>query len=157
MEIIFNDIALHYQFNNKYDAIEKMKTGIETLLYLRKQDSSFKICSREKITGLEIAPEYYFSQIFNESNEVLNSNYKTAIKTFFTNFNSITCEKDKFIFEGVESVQCGLAYRINGIIFSLGTKDSFLQPKISGEYISDRKKSENVEIDNISRLYNFYK
>ena len=28
MEIIFNDIAMHYQFKDKYDALEKMKIGI---------------------------------------------------------------------------------------------------------------------------------
>lgn len=151
MEIIFNDIAMHYQFKDKYCALEKMITGIETLLYLRKQDSSFKICSSKKITGLEIAPGYYFPQIFNESNQVLNPNYKTAIKTFFTNFNHITCGDDKFIFDEIESLQCGLAYRINGVVFSLGTKDSFLKPKISGEYTTDGKTSEIAEIDNISK------
>lgn len=150
MEIVFNDIAMHYQFKDRYDAIEKMKIGIEALLYLRKQDTSFKICSEEKITGLEIAPGYYFPQIFNESNHMLNPNYKTAIKTFFVNFNSIICEKDKFIFEGIESVQCGLAYRTNGTVFSLGTNNAFLKPKISGEYTSGEKTSETAEIDNIS-------
>ena len=79
MEIIFNDIAMHYQFKDKYDAIEKMKIGIETLLYLRKQDTTFKICSQGKITGLEIAPGYYFPQIFSENNSFLSQNYKTAI------------------------------------------------------------------------------
>ncbi|RKI89779.1 hypothetical protein D7V94_16475 [Parablautia intestinalis] len=150
MEIIFNDIATHYQFKDKYDAIEKMKIGIEALLYLRKRDASFKICSGEKLTGLEIAPGYYFPQIFNESNHVLNPNYKTAIKIFFVNFNSINCEKEKFIFEGIESGQCGLAYKINGTVFSLETNDSFTKQKISGKYTPDGKKCETVEIDNIS-------
>lgn len=150
MEIIFNDIAIHYQFKDRYDAIEKIKIGIEALLYLRKQDASFKICSGEKLTGLEIAPGYYFPQIFNESNQVLNLNYKTAIKTFFVNFNGITCAEDKFIFEGIESVQCGLACKKNGTVFSLGTNDSFIKEKISGKYTSDGKTCKTVEIDNIS-------
>lgn len=137
MEIIFNDIAMHHQFKNKYDAIEKMKIGIETLLYLRKQDATFKICSQEKITGLEIAPGYYFSQIFSENNAVLNQNHKTAIKTFFTNFNGLTCGSDKFVFEGIESVQCGTVYRTNSLLFSLGTKDAFLEQQISGDYVCD--------------------
>ena len=34
MEIIFNDIAMHYQFKDKYDALEKMKIGIEALVCL---------------------------------------------------------------------------------------------------------------------------
>ena len=78
MEIIFNDIAIHYQFKDRHDVIEKMKIGIEALLYLRKHDASFKICSGEKLTGLEIAPGYYFPQIFNESHHALNQNYKRS-------------------------------------------------------------------------------
>lgn len=150
MEIIFNDIAMNYQFRDRYDAVEKIKTGVEALLYLRKQDASFKICSQEKITGLEIAPGYYFPQIFNENNNILNQNYKTAIRTFFVNFNSLTCGKDKFIFQGKESVQCGLACRLNGLIFSLGTRDSFIQQKISGVYTLDEKE-QSVDIDNIAK------
>lgn len=152
MEMIFNDISMRYQFQDKYDAIEKIKRGIEALLYFRKQDVSFKLCSGEKITGSEIAPGYYFPQIFNESNHILNQKYKTAIKTFFVNFNRINCENDKFIFEGIESEQCGLAYRKNGVVFSLGTRDSFLKPHICGEYTSDGKMSVTVEIDNISEI-----
>lgn len=151
MEIIFNDIAMHYQFNDKYDAIEKMKIGIETLLYLRKQDTTFKICSQGKITGLEIAPGYYFPQIFSENNSFLSQNYKTAIKTFFTNFNSLTCGKDKFVFEGIESVQCGMAYRTNGLLFSFGTKNFFLEQQISGDYIFEETIKKDVKIDNVAK------
>lgn len=151
MEIIFNDIAMRYQFEDKYDAIEKIKLGIETLLYLRKQDTTFKLSSQEKITGLEIAPGYYFAQIFSENAYILNQNYKTAIKTFLVNFNNLTCGKDKFIFENKESIQCGLAHRRNGLIFSLGTKDLFLNQKISGDYSVDGITKECVEIDNIAK------
>lgn len=151
MEIIFNDIAMHYQFKDKYDAIKKIKTGIETLLYLRKQDATFKICSQEKITGLEIAPGYYFPQIFSENNKFLNQNYKTAIRTFFTNFNNLTCGKDKFVFEEKESVQCGKAYRTNSILFSMGTRDSFLEQQICGDYILDETIERDIKIDNIAK------
>lgn len=48
MEIIFNDIAMHYQFKDKYDAIEKMKIGIETLLYLRKKIQLLKYVHKGK-------------------------------------------------------------------------------------------------------------
>lgn len=151
MEIIFNDIAMHYRFKDKYDAIEKMKIGIETLLYLRKQNTTLKICSQEKITGLEIAPGYYFSQIFSESNTVLNQNYKTAIKTFFINFNNLTCRKDKFIFEGIESVQCGMVYSTGSLLFSLGTKDSFLEQQISGDYVLGETILRDVQVDNVAQ------
>lgn len=151
MEIIFNDIAMHYQFRDKYDAIEKMKMGIETLLYLRKQDTNFKICSKEKITGLEIAPGYYLPQIFSEKNTVLSQNHKTAIRTFFTNFNNLTCGKDKFVFEGIESAQCGMVYKTNGLLYSLGTKDYFLEQQIFGDHIIDETIKRNVKIDNIAK------
>ncbi len=151
MEIIFNDIAMHYQFKDKYDAIEKMKIGIETLLYLRKQDSTFKICSQGKITGSEIAPGYYFPQIFSENNNSLNHNHKTAIRTFFTNFNNLTCGTDKFVFEGIESVQCGMAYRTNSLLFSLGTRDSFLGQQIPGDYVFGETTKKDVKIDNAAK------
>lgn len=128
-----------------------MKIGIETLLYLRKQNTTLKICSQEKITGLEIAPGYYFSQIFSESNTVLNQNYKTAIKTFFINFNNLTCGKDKFIFEGIESVQCGMVYSTGSLLFSLGTKDSFLEQQISGDYVLGETILRDVQVDNVAK------
>lgn len=142
---------MHYRFKDKYEAIEKMKIGIETLLYLRKQNTTLKICSQEKITGLEIAPGYYFSQIFSESNTVLNQNYKTAIKTFFINFNNLTCGKDKFIFEGIESVQCGMVYSTGSLLFSLGTKDSFLEQQISGDYVLGETILRDVQVDNVAQ------
>lgn len=151
MDIIFNDIAMKYQFKDKYEAMEKIKTGVEAIIYFRRQDTSFKISSQEKITGLEIAPGYYFSQLFSEKNEILSQNYKTAIKTFFANFNILACENDKFIFDGIESVQCGLAYRENGLLFSLGTRSPFFEQKISGEYTLDGQDIKSVEIGNIAK------
>ena len=151
MEIIFNDIAMHYQFKDKYDALEKMKIGIETLVYLRKQNTTFKICSQGKITGLEIAPGYYFPQLFSEDNKSLNQNHKTAIRTFFINFNNLTCGKDKFVFEGIESNQCGMAYRTNSLLFSLGTKNYFFERQITGDYVFEETIKRDVKIDNVSK------
>ena len=151
MEIIFNDIAMHYQFKDKYDALEKMKIGIETLVYLRKQNTTFKICSQGKITGLEIAPGYYFPQLFSEDNKSLNQNHKTAIRTFFINFNNLTCGKDKFVFEGIESNQCGMAYRTNSLLFSLGTKNYFFERQISGDYVFEETIKRDIKIDNVAK------
>ena len=112
---------------------------------------TFKICLQGKTTGSEIAPGYYFPQIFSENNNSLNHNHKTAIRTFFTNFNNLTCGKDKFVFEGIESVQCGTAYRTNSLLFSLGTRDSFLGQQIPGDYVFGETTKKDVKIDNAAK------
>lgn len=150
MEVVFNDIAAGYKFKNKYDAVEKMKTAIEVLISLRKQDPSFRLSSQTKVTGLEIASGYYFGQLFSEDNRVLSQNHKTALKTFFTNFNALSTNGGRFIYEGRESEQCGYAYENNGLIFSIGTKEDFLLERIKGEYWGERKVEEAVSIDNIA-------
>ena len=110
MDIVFNDISVQYPFRDKYDAVEKIKESIKILASLRKQDSSFKLSSQEKITGTEIAPGYYFEQLFSEKEGLLSHNYKTAIKTYFLNFNMRTFKNGKFVIDQKESVQCGYAF-----------------------------------------------
>lgn len=63
IEIILNDIAWKHKCSDKYLAIENVKNGIDILMELRKQDPSFKLYSTEKVTGSELAPEYYFGQM----------------------------------------------------------------------------------------------
>ena len=99
MDIVFNDISVQYPFRDKYDAVEKIKESIKILASLRKQDSSFKLSSQEKITGTEIAPGYYFEQLFSEKEGLLSHNYKTAIKTYFLNFNMRTFKNGKFVID----------------------------------------------------------
>lgn len=151
MEIVFNDISLSCQFKNKYDAIEKLKNAIEILLCLRKQDSSFRLSSQKKVTGLEISSGYYFGQLFSESNDILTQNHKTALKTFFTNFNVLPHNVGKFMYEEDESEQCGYAYERNGLLFSVGTREEFLAERIEGRYSCEGLCDIRVSIDNIAQ------
>lgn len=151
MDIIFNDIAVQYPFRDKYDAIEKIKEGIKIVASLRRQDTSFKISSQEKITGTEIAPGYFFGQLFSEKDSLLSHDHKTAIKTYFLNFNMRTFKGGKFLKDQKESSQCGYAYEENKILFSFQTKKEFSESVVRGRYTCDDKNYVDVQIDNIAK------
>ena len=150
MDIVFNDISVQYPFRDKYDAVEKIKESIKILASLRKQDSSFKLSSQEKITGTEIAPGYYFEQLFSEKEGLLSHNYKTAIKTYFLNFNMRTFKNGKFVIDQKESVQCGYAFEEGKLLFSLRTREEFSKKVIKGKYTNDNMNYSEAKIDNIA-------
>ena len=131
MDIVFNDISVQYPFRDKYDAVEKIKESIKILASLRKQDSSFKLSSQEKITGTEIAPGYYFEQLFSEKEGLLSHN-------------------GKFVIDQKESVQCGYAFEEGKLLFSLRTREEFSKEVIKGKYTNDNMNYSEAKIDNIA-------
>ena len=76
---------------------------------LRKKDKSFKLYAKEKISGSELAPGYYFGQLFSEGEDVLPRKYKTLIRTYLSNFNKINEDSGSFKIGEHSSEQCGYA------------------------------------------------
>ena len=97
MEIILNDIAWKHKCSDKYTAIKNIKVAVEILAKLRRHDKSFKLFAKETISGSELAPEYYFGQLFSENEEILPQKYKTLIKTHLVNFNKINGDYLKLV------------------------------------------------------------
>lgn len=151
IEIILNDIAWKHKCSDKYLAIENVKNGIDILMELRKQDPSFKLYSTEKVTGSELAPEYYFGQMFSEKEEVLPRTYKSAIRTFLVNFNKIGEEKGIFELGEHNSVQCGYAYFRNKAVFSIATNSIFAEPTLEGIYKNTEGEKNKAILSNISK------
>lgn len=109
MEIILNDIAWKHKCSDKYTAIKNIKVAVEILAKLRRHDKSFKLFAKETISGSELAPEYYFGQLFSENEEILPQKYKTLIKTHLVNFNKINGDAGLFKIGEHSSAQCGYA------------------------------------------------
>lgn len=151
MIVVLNDISWRCQCKDKYAAIDSIKRGVDILMALRKLDSSFKLYSKEKITGLEIAPGYYFNQLFSEKNDVLPRVYITAIKTFFTNFNKIKENHGTFSIGSIKSEQCGYAYVNENIVHSIITDDIFEMPQLSGVYESPEGIIKEGKVMNLSQ------
>lgn len=151
MEIVLNDIAWRYKCPDKYVAIANIKTGMNILLELRKQDPSFKLHSKEKITGSELASEYYFEQLFSEKDNILPRKYKTAVKTFLLNFNAINDVNGNFEMGQYLSSQCGYAYSKKRAVFSIITDDFFAEEQLLGVYENLEGKREEAYLTNISK------
>lgn len=151
MEIVLNDIAWKYQCSDKYIVITNVKAGMDILMDLRKQDPSFKLYSAEKISGSEIAPDYFFGQLFSENEDILPRKYKTAIKTFLINFNKINEEKGTFKIDEYVSKQCGYAYVNKRPVFSIVTNPIFEHDSLAGIYESLDGKANTANLSNISR------
>lgn len=149
MELILNDLVWNYQCKDKYMAIERIKAGVIVLAELRKQNSAFKLCSSEKVSGNEIAPNYYFGQLFHEREDILPQNYKTMIRMFLANFNKIAVGKELFEFDEFSSRQCGYAYANRKAVFSFRMNDLFANEYIEGVYENAGKERTKARLVNI--------
>lgn len=152
MEIVLNDIAWQYKCEDKYAAVENIKTGMNVLIELRKKDSSFKLHSKGKVTGSELASGYYFEQLFSEKEDIFPRKYKTAVRTFLLNFNTIGEENVNFEIGQYRSAQCGYAYFRKKAVFSIITDDFFSKDLLPGVYESKEGKRKDACLTNISKL-----
>lgn len=151
MEIILNDIVWRHKCSDKYVAIENIKVAIEILAELRKKDKSFKLYAKEKISGSELAPGYYFGQLFSEGEDVLPRKYKTLIRTYLSNFNKINEDSGSFKIGEHSSEQCGYACSEGKAVFSIITNDIFAASILEGIYENlDGKQIESF-LKNISQ------
>ncbi|MDE7210132.1 MAG: hypothetical protein K2O03_01650, partial [Lachnospiraceae bacterium] len=152
MEIVTNDMMIHDWFGDKYAAIQGIKDSIQVLLELRKNTRFVRLsAARNVFRELEIAPGYYFEQLFSEDNNLLSQKEKATLKSLFVNFSKIELQKDNFQFEGMKSEQCAWAFLNHAFVFSLPMDEKWKSDKLLG-ILHRGEKSERVEIGNISLL-----
>ncbi len=151
MEIILNDIAWKHKCSDKYTAIKNIKVAVEILAKLRRHDKSFKLFAKETISGSELAPEYYFGQLFSENEEILPQKYKTLIKTHLVNFNKINGDAGLFKIGEHSSAQCGYACSKEKAVFSIITNEIFAEEVLEGLYKDVNGKEIKSFLKNISQ------
>lgn len=139
MLIILNDIALKFKFPDKYTAINKIKELLETVIELKKVNADFRISSNFSLKDTELAEGYYFSQLFCEPQNIFGKTYQTALKTFFTKYKRCVLDKSEVEYLGVYSGQCAYAYKSNGNLLSLQTKDDFAGDFLPCRYYAEGK------------------
>ena len=152
MIVAFNDISTRYLYDDKYKAIEEIQRGLETLKYLRKLNPLFKLYAESTIRYEQLAPGYYFNQIFHEKDEVFSRNNKTFLRTILKNYNKIKWEKNVFRFRNEESVQCAWAYRNGHAVFSFSSQKEFLYEQIKGIYTTEDGAEQPAAIENIADI-----
>ena len=152
MRIIFNDLSNRNLFQNKYVAIENIKIGLDTLAQLRLIDTAFKLWSQGPISYGQLAPGYYFNQLFHESNDVLDKKYKVFIKTALKNFNAIEENVGTFEFKNEISTQCAWAYQNGNAVFSFRSQEEFRQYDFEGLYSEGGNQAYKSKLSNISEL-----
>lgn len=150
MRIVFNDLSTRYLFRDKYEAMENIKIGLETLAKLRLLNPSFKLWSQGAISYAQLATGYYFNQIFHESNDVFEQKYKVLFRTILKNFNAIKEDAGIFEFEGEVSTQCAWAYRNQNVVFSFSSREEFQQSDFEGQYFQDEMQPCKAKLYNIS-------
>lgn len=152
MEIIMNDMVVNSQFQDKYVAINGVKESIQVLLQLKK-DTNFNRLSSEKniYKGMKLAPNYYFEQLFSESNDLFSQKQKNVLKSLLVNFNKIELPEEKFEFENMESSQCARAFLNNAFLFSIPIDKKWEANVLSGK-LRKKEKSKNVDINNIAKM-----
>lgn len=140
----------YYQFDDKYKAIAQIRESIKILMRLKKETEFVRLSSSRNIfRNMELAPGYYFEQLFYEKNELLNQVEKTVLKNLFVNFNKIELTDDRFVVKKMESSQCAWAFRNGAFVFSVLIDEMWNGKKIIGNYIEGNQ-SKQVEIDHIS-------
>lgn len=77
LEIVTNDMVLNNKFKDKETAIKEIKSSIQILMSLKK-DANFVRLSAERniFQKMELAPDYYFEQLFYENNDGLSQKEK---------------------------------------------------------------------------------
>lgn len=152
MEIVTNDIVVQSQFQDKYTAIQEIKKSIKILQELRK-NTNFEglFAERNIFRQWELAPNYYFEQLFSENNELLSRDEKTLLKTMFVKYNRIKPEEAVFCFEERESTQCAWAFFHHAILFSVPVDEKWKSDKLEG-FLKWEDENVNIEIGNLSVL-----
>ncbi len=154
MLIVLNDIAIKFKFPDKYMAIDKIKELLETVIELKKENMDFMVSSNFSLKDIELADGYYFSQLFYEPQSVFGRNYQTALKTFFTKYKRCALDESEVGYLGVYSNQCAYAYKNNGNLLSLQTKDDFSEDFLSCHYFVEGKDKpglcEDIKIRNLA-------
>lgn len=152
MRIVFNDLSNRYLFRNKYEAIENIKIGIDTLAQLRLIDTAFKLWSQGTISYGQLAPGYYFNQLFHESNDVFDRKYRVFILTILKNFNMIEENVGTFEFKNEISAQCAWAYKNGNAVFSFRSQEEFRQCEFEGLYKGEDNQVYESKLSNVSEL-----
>ncbi|MCI9664182.1 MAG: hypothetical protein HFI46_09960 [Lachnospiraceae bacterium] len=150
MKIVTNDMMVQDQFRDKYIAIQEIRKSIRVLLELKKHADFEKLFAERNIfRQWELAPDYYFEQLFSEDNALLSRNEKTLIKSMFVNFNKIKIPEKLFRFGEKESAQCAWAYLNQSILFSVPVNEKWESAKLAG-ILKSGDERQNVEISNIA-------
>ena len=152
MKIIANDMITNSQFSDKYAAIDGVKESIRVLLQLKKDTLFNRLSSGKNVfRGMELAPDYYFEQLFSEDNDLISQKEKSALRSLLVNFNKIELPEEKFEFQSMESSQCAYAFLNHAFLFSIPVDEKWKTNVLIG-VLKKKEKNENVEINNIAVL-----
>ena len=145
------------KFNNKREAITAVKELLEIIKYLRENHGLRFLCAdRNVFSEVELCDQYWFTQLFSESEVVLSRDEKTALKTFLNRYRVIELPQDVFT-ESVtmrESGICAWAFCNQVSVISLPMSNHLKRERLTGivSFI-DKEDITSASIPNISSMH----
>lgn len=147
MKIVFNDIALMYHKENRYEVIKVFEKFVKTILELAKNRIQSNLVVSESLIGKKLCSDYCLEQIYNESE--LKSDVKRVILRVFTKIKIIEMNTNSvFELNEVRSKLCAWTLENKNIVVSLDMHASINKEFLVGNIISDDKVSK-VNIPNL--------
>lgn len=134
MKIVFNDIALAYQKENKFEAIKVFEKFVNTILELEKNRIQSDLVVNESLKGKKLCDNYCLEQLYNESK--LRADTKRVILRIFTKIKIIDIDTNNiFELNSVRSKLCAWTLENQNIVMSLDMHDCVNKEYLEGNVI----------------------